>query len=78
VIIGAKFRPSVLQSPTIIISFPSLNKKGTLTPKGELVTYSIVFIVDSRSFLPTPFTGYSLDPSPLPSFTSPSCIHAAS
>jgi hypothetical protein len=51
VIMGAKFRPSVLQSPTTIISFPSLNRKGTLTPEREPVTYSIVFIVDSRSFL---------------------------
>jgi hypothetical protein len=78
VIMGAKFRPLVLQSLTTIISFPSLNRKGTLTPKGEPVTYSIVFIVDSRSFLLTPFTGYSLDPSPLPSFTSPSYIRVAS
>jgi hypothetical protein len=78
VIMGAKFRPSVLQSLTTIISFFSLNRKGTLTPKGEPVTYLIVFIVDSRSFLPTSFTGYSLDLFPLPLFTFSSCIRAAS
>jgi hypothetical protein len=68
----------MLQSLTTIISFPSLNRQGTLTPEEEPVTYSIVFIVDLRSFLPTPFTGYSLDPSPFPSFTSLSYIHTAS
>jgi hypothetical protein len=78
VIMSAKFRPLVLQSLTTIISFLSLNRKGTLTPEGEPVTYSIVFIVDSRSFLFTPFIGYSLDSSPFLLFTSPSCIRAAS
>jgi hypothetical protein len=60
VIISVKFRPSVLQSLTIIILFLSLNKKGMLTPKREPVMYSIVFIVNSRLFLLTPFISYSL------------------
>jgi hypothetical protein len=78
VIIGAKFRLSVLQSLITIISFLSLNRKGTLTPKGEPITYLIVFIVDLRLFFLTLFIGYSLDLSPLFSFTSFSCIRVAS
>jgi hypothetical protein len=78
VIISAKFRPLVLQSLTTIISFSSLNRKRTLTSKGEPVTYLIVFIVNSRSTLLTLFIGYSLDLSPLSLFTSLSCIRVAS
>jgi hypothetical protein len=78
VIISAKFRLLVLQSLTTIISFLSLNKKGILTLKEEPVTYSIVFIVDSRLFLLTPFTGYNLDLSSFSLFISLSYIRVAS